>query len=83
MASENLFSTEDEVNEDITSAPEFVSSDDGSYVVIARFRNEKDFYEFADLIGQPKLKVYNKTLIRKTVYPDLVGKDNPFEEFEE
>lgn len=42
---------------------------DGSYVVIVRFRNEEDYFNFADRIGQPKLKVYNRSIVRHTDYP--------------
>lgn len=39
------------------------------YMVMVRFRNQKDYNEFADLLGQPALKVYSRAVIRKTVWP--------------
>ena len=39
------------------------------FQVVVRFRNQKDYFEFADLIEQPKLKVYSKVKMRETDWP--------------
>lgn len=39
------------------------------FQVIVRFRNQKDYFEFVDLIKQPKLKVYSKLNMRETDWP--------------
>ena len=39
------------------------------YQVVIRFRNKEDYFQFADLIEQPKLKVYSKVNMRETSWP--------------
>lgn len=39
------------------------------YIAIVRFRNKEDYFEFADLLKQPKLKVYSKLNMRETSWP--------------
>ena len=75
----NLFSEEELVEEQESGTPEFVKVGDGSYIIIVRFRNQEDYYKFLDLIGQPKLKVYNKTKIKETVWPEVLPENNLFE----
>ena len=54
-------------------------SKDGTYNVLVRFRCEKDYHDFIKLIDQPKLKVYNKTLVRITQWPLDSTDNNLFE----
>jgi hypothetical protein len=39
------------------------------YIAVVRFRNKEDYFEFADLIKQPKLKVYSKSVMREIMWP--------------
>ena len=52
---------------------------DGTYNVLVRFRCEQDYTDFIKLIDQPKLKVYNKTLVRTTQWPLDSTDNNLFE----
>ena len=52
---------------------------DGTYNVLVRFRCEQDYIDFIKLIDQPKLKVYNKTLVRTTQWPLDSTDNNLFE----
>lgn len=56
-----------------------VDKQGSGYTVVVRFRNQKDYFDFADLIKQPKLKVYNKIKMRETVFPEPIHEDNIFE----
>ena len=51
------------------------------YRIILRFRNQKDYFEFVDLIQQPKLKVYSKALIRETTYPSADSSEDSLDHF--
>lgn len=46
-----------------------VDKQGSGYVAVVRFRNKEDYFEFADLLQQPKLKVYSKLNIRETSWP--------------
>lgn len=63
----------------MSNIPEFIQEDDGTYNVLVRFRTEQDYHDFIKLIYQPKLKVYNKTLVRSTTWPEEVCENNLFE----
>lgn len=63
----------------MSNIPELIIEDDGTYNVLVRFRTEQDYVDFIKLIGQPKLNVYNKTLVRNTVWPLEVCENNLFE----
>lgn len=57
---------EDEIEdnrEDLIKAPR------NGYLVTVRFRNQKDYEEFADLLEQPALKVYTRNKTRTTTWP--------------
>lgn len=63
----------------MTDIPELPNTRDDNYNVLVRFRCEKDFLDFIKLIDQPRLAVYNRTLIRSTVWPIEVSENNLFE----
>ena len=46
-----------------------VDKQGAGYIAIVRFRNKEDYFEFADLLKQPKLKVYSKLNMRETSWP--------------
>lgn len=80
-------------NTDTDELEEFLSSQEESdiqkfhledrygdgYQVILRFRNQKDYFQFVDLIGQPKLKVYSKQIMRETDWPIKIHENSLFD----
>lgn len=57
-------------DEDNSKLPfKLVDKQGSGYVAVVRFRNKEDYFEFADLLQQPKLKVYSKLNMRETSWP--------------
>lgn len=63
----------------MSNIPELPTTGDGTYNVLVRFRCEQDYRDFIRLIDQPRLAVYNKTLIRTTQWPLEISETNLFE----
>lgn len=77
----NLFALteQEELEQEQVSTPQFVSKDDGSYIVVARFRNRQDYENFVTLIGQPKLKAHSKVNMLKINYPEQIDQETTLE----
>lgn len=64
---EELMAQEAEDNSELPF--KLVDKQGPGYIAVVRFRNKEDYFEFADLIKQPKLKVYSKSAMRETTWP--------------
>ena len=79
MTCTNLFvlSGDEELVEDEAIRPEWVDKKDGSFIILTRFRNKADLDNFADLIGQPKLKRLQSSFTPvKVQFPEEINPDN-------
>ena len=56
--------------EDNSKLPfDLIDKQGSGYTVVIRFRNKEDYFNFVDLIKQPKLKIYSKLNMRETSWP--------------